>query len=200
MRNSKYCNDISITGDMMYKVLSNLSLITKLESKSVAPYLAEMNFNYLMDESVKYFRELAKLKNIELIVINKIKDPEIYQDYNLLKECVDNLISNAVKFSQFDKKITIKAYSESLNIAMKPRIIFEVEDEGPGIKESEVSLLFGKFVRLSSQPTNRELTTGLGLTITRNIMELLGGEILFESQYGKGTRFILKFPVVHMKN
>lgn len=188
--------DISITGDMMYKVLTNLSLITKLEAKTIVPYFTEMDFNYLLEESVNYFKVLAKIKNIEITVINKIKDPELYQDYNLLKECIDNLISNAVKFSQFNKKITIKVYSESINVAMESRVIFEVEDEGPGIIESEIPLIFEKFARLSSQPTNRELTTGLGLAITRNIVELIGGEISLESQYGRGTRFILKFPAI----
>lgn len=79
---------------------------------------------------------------------------------------------------------------------MESRVIVEVEDEGPGIIESEIPRIFEKFARLSSQPTKRELTTGLGLAITRNIVELIGGDISLESQYGRGTRFILKFPSI----
>jgi signal transduction histidine kinase len=78
---------------------------------------------------------------------------------------------------------------------MRQMFVIEVEDEGPGIKEEEQALIFKKFARLSSQATNREITTGLGLAITKMIVELLKGELSFFSQYGKGSKFVLKFPV-----
>lgn len=188
--------DMSLTGDMMYKIIMNLSNITKLEEGIIKPFYTEFDVNYLFNNSITYYSQIAKDKDIKLVFINKVKHANMLQDYGLMKECFDNLLSNAIKFSPFHSKITVKAYSESLNKNLKQLLVFEVEDEGPGIKSEEKSILFTKFSKLSSQPTNKELNTGLGLAITKMIVDLLGGEISFESQYGSGSKFIIKFPLV----
>jgi signal transduction histidine kinase len=82
---------------------------------------------------------------------------------------------------------------------MISKVIIEVIDEGPGIKESEQHLIFKKFAKISSKPTGRELTTGLGLAITKLITNILNADIEFESQIGKGSKFIFKFPANGIK-
>jgi len=186
--------DISMTSESMYKIITNLLLVTKLEANEISPYPANLDISNLLNESVNFYRTKADLKNINIIQINKIRQEEILQDYTLVKECVDNILSNAVKFSPRDSTVYIRSYSESANIHKIPKIIIEVEDEGPGIKKTEFNLLYKKFSKMSSLPTNKELTTGLGLAITKMIVELLDGSIEFESRIDKGTKFILKFP------
>ncbi|MBS4001191.1 MAG: hybrid sensor histidine kinase/response regulator [Desulfobulbaceae bacterium] len=188
-------SDISFTGEMMFKIIMNLSYVTRLEEGKVQPYYTEFDINYLLDDSIKYFKEIANSKNININYINKIKQLSVFQDLSLIKECIDNVLSNAIKFSPFKTQITVIAYSESINKDMRQMFVVEVEDEGPGIKEEEQALLFKKFARLSSPSTNHEITTGLGLAITKMIVELLKGELSFSSQFGKGTKFVLKFPV-----
>jgi two-component system sensor histidine kinase/response regulator len=188
-------SDISVTGEMMYKIIMNLSYVTRLEEGKIQPYYTEFDINFLLNDSINYFKEISKCKNININYINKIKQLSVFQDLSLIKECVDNVLSNAIKFSPFKTQITVIAYSESINKDMRQMFVIEVEDEGPGIKEEEQALIFKKFARLSSQATNREITTGLGLAITKMIVELLKGELSFFSQYGKGSKFVLKFPV-----
>ncbi|MCO5251979.1 MAG: hybrid sensor histidine kinase/response regulator [Candidatus Kapabacteria bacterium] len=187
-------SDIAVTGETMYKIIMNLSYVTRLEEGKVQPYFTEFDINYLLDDSINYFKEIAKAKNININYINKIKQLSVYQDLSLIKECIDNLLSNAIKFSPMQSQITVIAYSESINKNMRQMFVVEVEDEGPGIKEEEQPLLFKKFARLSSQATNHEITTGLGLAITKMIVELLNGEVSYISQHSKGSKFVLKFP------
>jgi two-component system sensor histidine kinase/response regulator len=187
-------SDISLTSETMYKIIMNLSYVTKLEEGKIQPYFTEFDINYLLNNSINYFKEIANTKNININYINKIKQLSVYQDLSLIKECIDNLLSNAIKFSPMQSQITVIAYSESINKNMIQMFVIEVEDEGPGIKEEEQPLLFKKFVRLSSQATNHEITTGLGLAITKMIVELLNGEVSYISQHSKGSKFVLKFP------
>jgi two-component system, sensor histidine kinase and response regulator len=187
-------SDISVTGETMYKIIMNLSYVTKLEEGKIQPYFTEFDINYLLKDSINYFKGIGNTKNININYINKIKQLSVYQDLSLIKECVDNLLSNAIKFSPMQSQITVIAYSESINKNMIQMFVVEVEDEGPCIKEEEQPLLFKKFARLSSQATNHEITTGLGLAITKMIVELLNGEVSYISQHSKGSKFVLKFP------
>ncbi len=105
-------------------------------------------------------------------------------------QVIDNLISNALKYSPFDTTITIRVKAKSDNVRL------EVEDEGPGISEEEMPKLFGKFARLSAQPTGGEHSTGLGLSIVKKMVEAMNGKVWCESEPGKGATFIVELPLI----
>ena len=75
------------------------------------------------------------------------------------------------------------------------RGIFEIEDKGPGIKDEEVGLLFGKFTRLSARPTAGEGSTGMGLHIVHELVVVMGGTVSYQKREGGGARFILELPL-----
>lgn len=189
-------NDVSMTSDGMYKILTNLLLISKLETSSVKPQENIFEPNFLVSESINYFDSLAKVKKIKINYLNNESNLKVLSDYNLIKECFDNLLSNAIKFSPKESEIivTFSVLANSENDVKY--MIIEVKDNGSGIDEKELELLFKKFSRLSTHPTNQENTTGLGLALTKMITDLLNGTVKYEPNKPKGSIFILKLPIV----
>jgi signal transduction histidine kinase len=107
----------------------------------------------------------------------------------LLEQILDNLVSNAIKFSPFQRSVWVR-----IRMGSDGYLIFEVEDQGPGIRPEEQAKLFKTFQRLSATPTGGETSTGLGLSIVKAIASQLGGEISVLSEFGKGATFTLKIP------
>lgn len=101
---------------------------------------------------------------------------------------MDNLLSNALKFSETGKQIWVDAHRE------QDHIVCTVNDEGPGLSAEDQARLFQKGVRLSNAPTGGEPTLGYGLVISRDLVEKLGGSIWCESQPGRGAKFCVRLP------
>ena len=116
--------------------------------------------------------------------VNSIKS-----DHNALVRVLDNLVSNAMKFSDSGTTITIEATAEE-----KGGVLISIADQGPGISEKDQKKLFKKFQRLTAQPTGGENSTGLGLAITKALVEKLGGSISVKSELGAGTTFLVRLP------
>ena len=108
---------------------------------------------------------------------------------NMLRRVVDNLISNAIKFSEAGTRVEIRL------IRKNGMYEIMIEDQGPGFSEEDLSKVFGKFQKLSARPTKGESSTGLGLNIVKNLTELMGGKVNLYSQKGEGARFVLVFYV-----
>ena len=110
-------------------------------------------------------------------------------DAERLREALDNLVSNAVKYSFEGGAITVRVWSDA------QETVCEVEDHGPGLSPEDAGRLFGRFQRLSAKPTGGEGSTGLGLSIVKRIAELHGGRATAESAGpGEGARFAIRFP------
>jgi signal transduction histidine kinase/DNA-binding NarL/FixJ family response regulator len=111
-------------------------------------------------------------------------------DVERMREVFDNLLSNAIKYSPSGKRILIRSErSES-------RVTVAVKDEGQGLTEADKEKLFGKFQRLSARPTGGESSTGLGLSIVKQLVELHGGNVWAESEgKDKGTTFFVELPL-----
>jgi signal transduction histidine kinase len=114
----------------------------------------------------------------------------VFADENKWTEIADNLINNAIKFSEKNKwiEIIIKEKQEM--------VILEVKDDGPGFTEEDKKNLFQRFTRLSAQPTNGEDFTGLGLSIVKVLVEAHKGNLWVEpGEKDKGSKFIVEIPV-----
>jgi signal transduction histidine kinase len=129
-------------------------------------------------------------KNQELKVELESANREIKTDLNMLTRILDNLVSNASKFSERGKTIHLRIGLDGKNIKVS------VRDEGPGISEADRQKLFGKFQVLSSRPTAGESSTGLGLSITKALTEKLNGSIEVKSKLSSGAEFIVSIPLI----
>ena len=106
---------------------------------------------------------------------------------------MENLVSNALKFSPPDKNIYIQTGFSEKGVRIK------IKDEGPGLTEQDKKRLFGKFQRLSAQPTHGESSIGIGLSIVKKYTEAMGGKVWCESEQGNGAEFILEFDSVKVE-
>ena len=103
-----------------------------------------------------------------------------------LSQVLDNLVSNAVKYSPPNKNIWVDIQETTENVRIA------IRDEGPGLSDDDKSKLFGKFARLSAQPTGGEHSTGLGLSIVKKMIEAMNGKVWCESELGHGATFFVE--------
>jgi hypothetical protein len=106
-----------------------------------------------------------------------------------IKRILSNLISNAIKFSKRGTAIRFEVAEEDR------RLVFSISDQGQGIRQEDLPLLFKEFGKTSTRPTEGESSTGLGLAIASEIVAKLGGRITVESEYGRGSTFKFWIPL-----
>lgn len=181
--NSKDIIDASHT---LLDIVNGILDISKIESGKLeiinSPYDAKEVFESLG----KLIRPRIEEKGIEFNVdIAEDLPPVLYGDYANVKKVVTNLLTNAAKYTDSGKIVYRVACVVNKDIC---RLIIAVEDTGRGIKKESIDKLFTKFERLDEKNTTIE-GTGLGLAITKQIVELMGGEIVVQSIYGSGSKF-----------
>jgi signal transduction histidine kinase len=173
----------------MKDIITNLLDTHAIESGAVKISPVEYSLTTLVADEVEQFRERAEAKNITLNMQADPPDFMIVADTQILREVMDNLISNAVKYSPHGKNVYIAVSKHDKYCTIK------IQDEGPGISEEDKRKLFGKFQRLTAKPTGGEHSTGLGLSIVKKFIEMMGGRVWCESTLGAGAAFIVELPV-----
>ena len=111
-------------------------------------------------------------------------------DPNITRQVLDNLISNAIKYSPPGKPVSVRL------LQTESAVRCEIQDEGPGLSDTDQQKLFGKFARLTAQPTGGEHSTGLGLFIVKKLVTAMNGKVWCESELGKGATFVVEFGTV----
>jgi signal transduction histidine kinase len=184
----EFGSEIEKASEKMFALVTEVLDITAIESGNRNFTYEEFNPEVLMQRVINDNRPRTEAKNIEVIFTSE-KDLKINTDKSALRQILDNLVSNAVKFSPMNKKVYVNVSSAN------NKIRFEIKDEGPGFTEKDKTKIFGKFTRLSAQPTGGENSSGLGLSIVKNLTEALGGTIGYESTEGQGAAFTVEIPV-----
>ncbi|MBP7511088.1 MAG: tetratricopeptide repeat-containing sensor histidine kinase [Bacteroidia bacterium] len=149
----------------------------------------DANIIRLLDESVRILEFRAKAKSIS-IVKNYGQLPELHIDSDRIKRVFINILMNAIKFSPKGAKIEINEYVDS------KKCIVSIKDEGIGINEQMLSQIFDKYSEASRPGTENEVTIGIGLSITRSIVEGHGGHIKVESKPNYGSTFYIELPIL----
>ncbi|WP_281615832.1 ATP-binding protein [Flammeovirga sp. SubArs3] len=141
----------------------------------------------VIDQVVNDFSSTADRKNIAL-KFNLLSDGLVEANQQHCIQIVENLISNAIKFSPNGTQV-ITTLEKT-----KDHIIIDITDQGPGISEEDQKKLFKKYQKLSAKPTGGEKSTGLGLSIVKKYIDEMEGKISCKSELGKGTSFIINIP------
>ncbi len=159
-----------------------------LESGKLNFDIQRVNLTELVADLIDHYRPHFDHKQLRLIAEAQ-GDHFVLADRIRLKEALDNLISNAVKYSPSGKEVRIQ-------ISAQPGVVRTVvSDQGAGFTDEDKKMLFQKFARLSARPTAGESSTGLGLSITKKLVEHMQGKIWLESVSGQGASFFLEMPV-----
>jgi two-component system, sensor histidine kinase and response regulator len=145
-------------------------------------------FDILMS-LIDQYQRISEEKQIKIIFKNSIEDILIYADKNKFERVLENLISNAVKFSPFNTKIIISLMQKQNSL------VISFKDEGPGLSDNDKKQLFKKFAKLSPKPTGGETSSGLGLSIVKLLTESMHGSVYCISELGNGSEFFVEFPI-----
>lgn len=177
----------SLSQDML-NLVNDLLDVSVIESGKLELKRQPGSLKVLIEERIHINSILAKNKQMKLHE-SLATVPEVSFDYSRIAQVVDNLISNAIKYSPSGSNIFVSLNQQG----MKAQI--SVRDEGPGIEPEEQKRLFGEFQRLSTKPTGGEKSTGLGLSIVKKIVEAHNGTTAVESQPGAGSTFTFILPI-----
>ena len=172
----------------MKSLLANYLSLSLSETGRMELFIREIDINVLTNDIVNRYIPIAHKKNIQLHFKNN-KNFLLFTDRECCSQIIENLLSNAVKYTIPGKNVTISITGNQKEV----KII--IADEGPGIRKEDRHLLFQRFQKLSSRPTGGELSTGLGLSIVKYLVEQLKGSITVESEFGKGSVFTVHLPL-----
>ncbi|MFU2207685.1 ATP-binding protein [Solidesulfovibrio sp. C21] len=179
---------ISQAGRRLCTLASNMQDLTRLETGRLEPVLAPTCLDSLILERVRLAEATASGKGIRLEIATRPLPPmEI--DADLVARLLDNVLSNAVKFSPMRSVVRVE-----MDAAAQEAVV-RVRDQGPGILPEERARLFKPFERLSAKPTAGEKSLGLGLAIAEGIVAAHGGRIWVESLPGQGASFCFALPL-----
>ena len=175
-------------GSDMVGLVSRLLDMAAIESGTLKPTPGSFDLGAVTREVIEHNRRWAATKRLDLVERLPETPLEVIADVKFLKEIMDNLIANAVKFSPPGKTVTVCCGSES------GLIHFSVEDQGPGFTEEDRKHLYARFVRLSAAPTAGERSTGLGLSIVKQMIDAMSGAVRVDSEPARGSIFHVELP------
>jgi PAS domain S-box-containing protein len=189
----KFIDAIIRSGDSLLHLINDIIDISKIEAGQLKLTSAECNINELLNElELDFTSELERHRksNILLHIQKGFNAPEfrIYTDPVRLRQVLSNLIGNAIKFTD-EGFIEIGYRIES------GELLFYVRDSGVGISPEHQKLIFERFGQVKTQESRNLEGTGLGLTISKNLVELLGGKIWVDSYPGEGSTFCFTLPL-----
>jgi len=177
-------------GNMLLNLTNQILDLAKLESQHFSLQLFNGNISQFVEEHTNALAPLAQSKGLQLLVENK--NPNLWMDFDpvQLQKILNNLISNAVRHSNPEGNIWVKTQHEEQQNTFQ----IAVEDSGEGIAAADLPRIFERFFQ-SSRTNARTGASGIGLTITRDLVRLMGGDIRVESVEGHGARFAVELPI-----
>jgi PAS domain S-box-containing protein len=179
---------VSQAGVTLLGLINDILDFSKIEAGKLELELVDFDVRDVVDQVVALMAESAGLKSVELVVVCHADVPRTLRgDPGRFGQILTNLVSNAVKFTA-DGQVTVLVDREDGNVG-SPTLRVEVRDTGTGIPADVQPRLFEAFTQADASTTREFGGTGLGLTISRRLVEALGGEIGFESEIGVGSRF-----------
>lgn len=181
--------------DILLKLIEDIIDIAKIESGQLKIINKEVSVYQIVEAVIPLYddKKINLNKNeVTFKVIKSQKDIMVKTDPLRLQQILINLLNNAFKFTE---KGDIELGFELVNHSSQKKILFFVKDTGIGISEEQTAIIFKRFSKIEEDKTKLFRGAGLGLTISKNIVELLGGKLWVESEIGKGSKFIFTIPI-----
>ena len=195
-KQQEYIQNITSAGMYLLNLINDTLDFAKLEAGKFELALAPMDLNSLIEETCVMLTPLSKAKNLELLIqFDQTTPYQILGDKRILRQIIINIIGNAIKFTE---KGYINIQVECLEKSQQhAKLVISVKDTGIGIPEDKQGMIFDHFSQVDASHSRRYSGTGLGLTITKQLIELMNGTIGVTSQVGKGTTFrcVIDFPL-----
>ena len=181
----KYANIIMKESEVLKRKIDNILEYSVRKNEKSKYKIHETDLSVLVDEVMEEMKYWLDINNFE-VTVEREENVWANVDPEAIKQALSNLIGNAIKYSADMKQLYIRLYRKEGIISL------EVEDSGIGIPKDQVNLIFEKFYRVKSRESESATGTGLGLSVTRDIVNAHGGKIFVESEINKGSKFIIE--------
>jgi len=191
---SVYIKKIERAGHQLLDIVNDVLEMSRIESGKLELEPVPMNLRGCVEESGDLIRTQLEEKGIQFSVSCEIPHPWVLCDRNQLSRAIMNLLSNAAKFTDAGGSIDL-TIRELPNDGETGNYEIRVKDTGIGMSEEFVENLFSPFERERTSTVSKIQGTGLGMAITKNIMDMMGGDILVDTKQNQGTEFTLLFSV-----
>lgn len=187
---SRFIDIIDAEADRLVHLINDTLLLSELESKEKEKSKERIELESVIDDIILLFKPKAESKRITIEKDVEENIGYINGSKDQFKQMLINIIDNAVKYTKEEGRVIIKGYLE------ESKKVISIEDTGIGIPEEDLPRIFERFYRVDKSRSKIGVSgTGLGLSIVKHIAINMGAEISVESKIGKGTKFILTFPV-----
>lgn len=189
-KQQEYLSLIQQSGKHLLSLINNILEFSEVESGKHLLNIKQISLTTVARQSLQLLQEIAGAKQITLIpdICLKAEQDYFFADEIRLKEILFNLLSNGIKFTPSRGDVVLRVWRE------KRQVVLQVEDNGIGIADQEIPLLFEKFKQLEDFRQRTQGGTGLGLALTKKLVELHGGTIEVESASGQGSLFTVYLP------
>lgn len=185
----EYYNIIHNESDRMSRLINNLLDFASLGQAEKGKYFERTNIARLVSKELEAYRYEIQKDGFQITVEVDSSVPDTYADPNAITMAFFNLLDNSVKYSGDQRQITVRVEQRNGCVDLS------VVDKGFGIPDAEQPKIFEKFYRGSNASVRKVRGSGLGLSITKHVAEMHGGEVLVESRPGKGSTFTLRIPI-----
>jgi len=185
----KDLQDIHKVSKHMARLINDLLDISAIEAGKIVLDLHAENMRQILEECERMNRRLAERKEIRLQVCAGDHLPPVWMDRSKIIEVVNNLLTNAIKYTFPGGNVEIRCETNSTEV------VTHILDNGQGLTESDLREVFVSTKKLSARPTGGESSTGFGLAIVKKLVELHGGRVWVESEKGKGSKFSFALPI-----
>ncbi len=187
-KQQKYMSNIHTSGHHLLQLINDILDLSKIEAGKLELNYREFSANEVLNDTLTSVAPLAEKKNLDMKVEIDSKLASIAADESKFKQIMYNLLSNAVKFTPDHGKITVKA------VANRKLAVVTVTDTGIGISEEDQEIIFQQFRQVSDSDDREFEGTGLGLALTKKLVEMHGGRIWLKSEPGRGSSFSFSIP------
>ncbi|MBR2928317.1 MAG: response regulator [Oscillospiraceae bacterium] len=190
-QDKNYLQSIRNSGNALLSIINDILDFSKIESNRLEVVEGDYDpMSLLHDLSMIFLNRIGE-KPVELLYDVDTRLPaQLYGDALRVRQVIINLMNNAIKFTVegfVRLRVEMTAVTET-----DAELLFTVEDSGQGIRAEDIPKLFGMYQQVDTKKNHQKEGTGLGLAISRRLVELMGGELWVESEYGKGSRFFFR--------
>ncbi len=185
----EFSTDVNASGHHLLSLINDILDLSKVDAGQLELHEEEFNSGQAIRSCLSMLKGQAREQGVELVEDIPNDMPYLRADERMLKQIVINLLTNAIKFTPEGGKVTLKAWSQSGN-----GHVFQVIDTGIGVALNDIPKILEPFIQIEGTYSRKHQGTGLGLPLCKNLVELHGGYLDFQSEVGVGSTVTVRFP------